>query len=137
MRMPRICKRKCKEFLIAEDGTGDVYARECTITAQQTSSVAASPAQAGGARNGGRFSNTRPEAKAARLAPGRQSDEIKTVQVHDLRPRADEVGDEFFLGVCARINLGKRAQLRVRAKDEIDARGGPFDRARFAIASFE
>ena len=50
--------------------------------------------------------------------------EVVPVRIHDLRPRGDEVVDEFAPGVRASVDFGERAQFGVRAEDEIDARAG-------------
>src|ERR1700729_530290 len=65
------------------------------------------------------------------------SREIEAIEVHHLRPRADEVVDELFLRVRASVDFRQRAELRVRAEDEIDARAGPLYLAGPAVAPFE
>ena len=58
-----------------------------------------------------------------------RSGEVEPVEVHDLVPRGDEVVHELLLRVVARVDLGERAQLGVRAEDEVDAAAGPLDLA--------
>ena len=68
---------------------------------------------------------------SARGAPGRcrcgarRSGAVEAVEVHDLVPRGDEVVHELLAGVVARVDLGERAQLGVRAEHEVDRGGGP------------
>ncbi len=46
---------------------------------------------------------------------------VEAIEVHHFRPRGDEVAHEFLVRVRAPVDLRHRAQLRVRAEDEIDA----------------
>ena len=50
---------------------------------------------------------------------------VEAVKVHDLVPDSNKVPDELVLGVRAGVDLGGRAELRVRADDKIGASGGP------------
>ncbi len=50
---------------------------------------------------------------------------VVAVQHHHLRPDLDEVADEPLLPVGARVGVGDRAELRVRAEHEIVARRPP------------
>ena len=62
------------------------------------------------------------------LAAGEGADrltKVEAVEVHHLGPCGGEVLRELRLRVGARIHLGERAQLRVRAEDQIDARARP------------
>src|SRR6185295_20327354 len=63
--------------------------------------------------------------------------DVVPVQVHDLDPRRDEVLHELLLGVVARVDLGERPQLGVRAEDQVDARAGPLDRTGSAVVALE
>ena len=63
--------------------------------------------------------------------------DLEPVEVHHLGPGGDEVLDELLLSVGAAVDLGERAKLGVRTEDQIDARAGPLDCARLAIAPFE
>src|SRR5205814_413108 len=65
------------------------------------------------------------------------SGDVEPVQVHHLRPRSDEIGDELGLRIGGGVDLGHGAQLRVRAEDEIDARAGPPQLAALAVATLE
>src|SRR5258708_2370382 len=69
--------------------------------------------------------------------PAPRSGEIEPIEVHHLRPCGDEVADEFFVRVQASVDFRQRAELRVRAEDEIDARAGPFHLTGLAVAPFE
>ena len=50
--------------------------------------------------------------------------QIEPIRLHDLLPRLREVGDELARVVVLRIDLGQSAELRVGAKDEVDAGAG-------------
>src|SRR5262249_55780087 len=65
------------------------------------------------------------------------SGNIESIEVHHLAPRCDEVLHELLLRVVAGIDLGDRAELRVRTEHEIDAAAGPLERVRLAIAPLE
>src|SRR4030088_1262211 len=65
------------------------------------------------------------------------SGEVEPAEVHDLVPRGHEVAHELLLRVVARIDLGDGTQLGVRAADEVDAAGGPFDLAGGEVAALE
>ena len=58
----------------------------------------------------------------------RRSGDVEAIGVHHLGPRRHEVLDELLLRVRARIDLRERAQLRVRAEDQVDPGAGPLDR---------
>src|ERR1035441_8271027 len=66
-----------------------------------------------------------------------RSGEVETVEVHDLDPRRDEVVHELLPRVIARVDLCERAQLGVRAEDEVDATAGPPELARCGVAALE
>src|SRR3970040_1705171 len=66
-----------------------------------------------------------------------RSGEVEAVQVHHLGPRRHEVLDEHLLRIRARVDLGEGPQLRVRAEHEVDARAGPLDLPRPAVAPLE
>ena len=55
--------------------------------------------------------------------------QVEPVQVHDLDPGGDEVADELLARVVAGVDLGERAQLGVRAEDEVGAAAGPLQLA--------
>ena len=74
---------------------------------------------------------TRPEARAG----GRAGLEVEPVEVHDLDPRRGEVVHELLARVVARVDLRERAQLGVRAEDEVDAASGPLELARGGVAA--
>jgi hypothetical protein len=63
------------------------------------------------------------------------SEQIETVAVHDLHPGGDEVFDESLLGIVLRIDLGDRAQHRVRSEDQIVGRRRPLELAGGAVAA--
>src|SRR5262252_11200968 len=58
---------------------------------------------------------------------------IKTIEVHNLRPRSYEVTHELLLRVVLCVNLSKRSELGVRAKDQVDGGACPLLRAGGAI----
>ncbi len=62
---------------------------------------------------------------------------VEAVQVHHLGPRRHEVLHELLLRVGAAVDLRDGPQLGVGAEDEVDARAGPLDLARLAVAPFE
>src|SRR5437899_4034264 len=66
-----------------------------------------------------------------------RSREVEAIEVHHLGPGRDEVLDELRLRIRASVDLRQGPELGVRTEDEIDARGGPLDSARLAIAPFE
>src|SRR5712664_2155069 len=66
-----------------------------------------------------------------------RSGKVEAIEVHHLGPGRDEVLDELRLRIRASVDLGQGPELGVRAEDEIDARAGPLDLARLAIAPFE
>src|SRR6187401_3073533 len=70
-------------------------------------------------------------------AKGSASAQLKTIQLHDLRPCCDEVSDELRLRVGAAIDLGQSAQLRVRSEDKIDTRSGPAQCAGLTVPTLE
>ena len=51
--------------------------------------------------------------------------DIESIEIHHLVPRSDEVAHELLLRVVARVDLRERAQLGVRAEDEVHAARGP------------
>lgn len=55
----------------------------------------------------------------------RSARKVEAVKVHDLVPDSNKVPDELVLGVRAGVDLGGRAELRVRADDKIGASGSP------------
>src|SRR5260370_1270341 len=59
---------------------------------------------------------------------------IEAIEVHHLGPRRHEVLYELLLRVRAGIDFGQRAQLRVRAEDQVGAGAGPLDRLGLAVA---
>src|SRR5690348_5725244 len=61
--------------------------------------------------------------------------EIVAVCVHHFGPRGREVLRELLLRVRAAIDLRDRSELRVRAEDQIDARAGPLQLIRLAVAA--
>ena len=63
--------------------------------------------------------------------------DVVPVEVHDLDPGGDEVAHELLLRVVARVDLGERPQLGVRAEDEVDPAAGPLDLAGGAVAALE
>ena len=66
-----------------------------------------------------------------------RSAEVETVEVHDFVPGCYEVVQELLLGVRAGVDFRQGAELGVGAENEIDTGGGPFERARCAIATLE
>jgi hypothetical protein len=66
-----------------------------------------------------------------------KSGKIKAVKVHHFAPHLHEVMHELRLSVRTSVDFGKRAELGVRAEDEIDAGPGPFHLVALAIAAFE
>src|SRR5688572_27279506 len=50
---------------------------------------------------------------------------VEAVEVYHLVPGRHEVTNELLLRVAARVNLGERPQLRVRAENEIGRGGRP------------
>src|SRR5437773_277619 len=66
-----------------------------------------------------------------------RSCEVVAIEVHHLGPGGDEVLDELRLRIRAPVDLRQGPELGVRAEHEIDARAGPLDLARLAIAPFE
>jgi len=67
----------------------------------------------------------------------RGSGEVEPISVHHLAPRRHEVLDKRLLIVIACVDFGQSPQLRVRAKDKVNTRAGPFDVAGFAITPLE
>ena len=63
--------------------------------------------------------------------------QIEAISIHNLMPRGHEVLGELLLGVRASIDLRKSAQLRLRAEDEIGARGGPLLGAGLEVGAFK
>ena len=51
--------------------------------------------------------------------------DVVAVEHHDLRPDADEFADESLLPVAARVGVGDRPQLRVRAEYQVIPGGPP------------
>src|SRR5712691_6562253 len=66
-----------------------------------------------------------------------RSRKVEAIEVHHLGPRRDEVLDELRLRIRASVDLREGPELGVRTEDEIDARAGPLECARGAIAPFE
>jgi hypothetical protein len=71
------------------------------------------------------------------ITPPSGTSDVEPIQIHHLRPRGDEITREFPLRIFARIDLRERAELGVRAEDEIDAAAGPPPLPRLAIDAFE
>src|SRR3954453_23808620 len=63
------------------------------------------------------------------------SGQVEPVCLHDLVPRGHEVTHEPLLAVYGGVDLRERPELRVRAEDEVDRRGGPADVAGGAVAA--
>src|SRR5580704_13020371 len=57
------------------------------------------------------------ELASERIEPSPSTADVEPIQVHHFRPRRDEVVHELFTSVGGPIDLGPRAQLRVRAED--------------------
>src|SRR5262245_9910512 len=62
---------------------------------------------------------------------------VEPIEVHHLVPGADEVAHELLLRIVAGVGLGERAQLGVRAEDEVEPAAGPLGRAGGAAAAGE
>lgn len=65
-----------------------------------------------------------PTLQSSALRLGRAG-QVETVEVHDLVPDSNEVLDKLILGIRAAVDLSSRAQLGVRAENEVGAGGGP------------
>jgi hypothetical protein len=63
--------------------------------------------------------------------------EIEAVEVHHLVPGSYEVVDKLLLCIGTCIDLRQGAQLRVRAKDEINTGAGPLQLACRAVTPLE
>jgi hypothetical protein len=75
------------------------------------------------------------QASAGRTAVESSDAASKRSKVHDLRPgEATKSRTNFSWPPAARVDLGDRAQLRVRAEHEVDRGRGPLDRTRLAVA---
>src|SRR6266508_2519749 len=66
-----------------------------------------------------------------------RSAKVEAVEVHDLDPRRGEVVHELLPCVVARVDLRERAQLGVRAEDEVGAAAGPRELARGGVVTLE
>src|SRR5258708_6259058 len=66
-----------------------------------------------------------------------RSGEVEAIEVHHLVPGRGEVVDELLLRVGASVDFSQGAELRVRAKDQVDTCAGPLQFTRFGIAAFE
>src|SRR6266545_5508705 len=66
-----------------------------------------------------------------------RSRKVEAIEVHYLGPRGDEVLDELRLRIRASVDLRQGPEQGVRTEDEIDARAGPLECARCAIAPLE
>src|SRR5262245_56915941 len=66
-----------------------------------------------------------------------RSRQVEAIEVHHLGPRRDEVLDELRLRIRASVDLREGPELGIRTEDEIDARAGPLERARSAVAPLE
>ena len=64
-----------------------------------------------------------------------RSRNVEAIEIHHLVPRRNEVLHKLLLRVAACVDFRKSAQLRVRAEDQIDARGGPFQLFGLPVAS--
>ena len=62
-------------------------------------------------------------------------DQIEAIGIHHFRPRRHKVADELLRGVGTPIDFRERAQLRVRAEDQIDTRAGPFQLFGLSVAA--
>src|SRR5215510_9905551 len=63
-----------------------------------------------------------------------RSGEVEAVEVHHLGPRRHEVLHKLLLRVRARVDFAEGAQLGVRTEDQVDARAGPLEPFRLAVA---
>ena len=61
--------------------------------------------------------------------------EIEAVKVHHLVPYADEVLHKLRFCIFTCIDFRDRPELRVRAEEQVNSRGGPFEFAGPAIVS--
>src|SRR6266850_440732 len=71
-------------------------------------------------------------------APARASslsEKVVSIEVHDFVPRSDELTNKLLPGVVTRVNLRKRAELRMCAEHEVGRRGGPLLLAGHAITT--
>src|SRR5574341_2374288 len=66
-----------------------------------------------------------------------RSGKVEAIKVHHLGPGRDEVFDKLLLRVSAGIDLGQRAQLGVRAEDQVDAGPCRLDLAGLTVAPLE
>src|SRR5689334_23339538 len=71
---------------------------------------------------------SRPHARAL-------SDKVEAIKIHDLVPGSHKVMHELLLRVVTRVDLRDGPELGVRAEDEVDGGGGPFELARGAVAT--
>src|SRR6202035_1646180 len=67
--------------------------------------------------------------------PDARSGEVEAIEVHHLVPGRHEVFRKLLLRVGAGIDFCKRAELRVRTEDQVDAGAGPLARIRLAVAA--
>src|SRR5204863_5090263 len=61
------------------------------------------------------------------------SRQVIAVKVHHFVPGRDKVVDKLLLRIRTCIDLSQSPQLRVRAKNEVDTRAGPFLVARSTV----
>ena len=54
------------------------------------------------------------------------SGQIEPVCIHDLYPGTHKILYEFLGRIMAGVNFSQGPQLRIRAKDKVDAAGSPF-----------
>src|ERR1019366_883436 len=115
-----------------------------TAGASKSSSRAGRPGRAGGSgRPGGlpraqrKTKFSAPSANSAVSASSVPSDEVESIEIHDLVPRGDEVPHELVLCVVGGVDLRERTELGVRTEEQIDAGAGPLARVRAATAAIE
>src|SRR5271155_781184 len=80
------------------------------------------------------FGRSKPQHEFESLPFRGDSGKIVAIKVHNLVPRRREVLHKRFLRIVRRIDLRDCPELGVRTEEKIDARAGPLDLARLAVA---
>jgi hypothetical protein len=65
------------------------------------------------------------------------SGKVEAVKIHYSAPSRKKAVHKLLPGIFISVDFRQSPQLEIRTEDTVDARGGPFEFARFAITPLE